>query len=620
MIKLPFTFIFFLLFIISGSLYAQEVCDNGIDDDGDGQIDLNDDECLCTAFIESSLIPNPSFEEMTCCPNANEMLQCAVDWIQASAATSDYVHTCEGYLGNTSIPAVAPLPFPDGEGGVGFRDGQEFAGNDYKEYVGACLTEPMVVGVEYRLDFFVGFQDNVSGSTSFDIAFFGSTNCNNLPFGGGNFNIGCPLNTGNYVQLAEQTVSGSNEWVNVVVEFVADQPYEVLVLGPSCALNPLYYLDPYFYVDRLALEEVGEFGVPLDEVSGSICEDDLVLSVEYDPAYSYQWYKDGIALVGETSNSILLQAAIGVEGFYIVAIITDEGCLLSKEYEVRIPPYYAPVDALICENENFIVGTDSINQSGYYEITIPAADGCDSIVQLTLEVNPNSLSLLQDYFCEGDEYSYYDLSTSEGGSYEVIIPNENGCDSIVHLELSMITQSIGVEMAPLIEVPLGEYLNISPDYYDPNLVYFNWYNEADQLISENVVLENFQAFDNTTLYLGSSDQYGCVSIDTVDIRVDKSNIRLYIPNAFSPDGNGINDFFRYYSSIALEEIEMFAIYDRWGGNVFKAEKIVGDEYFQGWDGTIKGEKAAIGVYAYYIKARFLDGTEEIFKGDVTLFK
>jgi len=135
----------FLVLSISIS-YSQEICDNGIDDDFDGMIDLNDEDCFCAKHIPVSLIPNPSFEEKTCCPKQNARLDCAVGWIQASAPTTDYVHTCGNYLGNTNIPAYAPLPFPDGEGGVGFRDGQRHAGSNYKEYVGACLTESMEVG------------------------------------------------------------------------------------------------------------------------------------------------------------------------------------------------------------------------------------------------------------------------------------------------------------------------------------------------------------------------------------------------------------------------------------------------------------------------------------------
>ena len=66
---------------------AQEVCDNAIDDDGDGLVDYNDDECKCDGTVPTSLIPNPSFEELTCCPVSKDQLECAVGWVQASECT-----------------------------------------------------------------------------------------------------------------------------------------------------------------------------------------------------------------------------------------------------------------------------------------------------------------------------------------------------------------------------------------------------------------------------------------------------------------------------------------------------------------------------------------------------
>ena len=79
-------------------LTSQEICNNGIDDDGDGLIDLHDDECECEGFSSAqnvpSLIPNYSFEDHSCCPGGYSQLNCADTWQQASGNTSDYFNTC----------------------------------------------------------------------------------------------------------------------------------------------------------------------------------------------------------------------------------------------------------------------------------------------------------------------------------------------------------------------------------------------------------------------------------------------------------------------------------------------------------------------------------------------
>ena len=56
---------------------VDEICDNAIDDDLDGLIDLNDPDCTCESTEPVSLIPNPSFEDLDCCPDNRSQLNCA---------------------------------------------------------------------------------------------------------------------------------------------------------------------------------------------------------------------------------------------------------------------------------------------------------------------------------------------------------------------------------------------------------------------------------------------------------------------------------------------------------------------------------------------------------------
>ena len=599
---------------------GQEICDNAIDDDGDGLIDLNDDDCDCLTFLPSSLVPNQSFEDRTCCPTQNAMLNCAVGWIQASSPTTDYVHTCGNYLGNTNIPAFAPLPFPDGEGAVGFRDGQKDVGPDYKEYVGACLTESMQAGVSYRLDFFVGFRNDIIGNKSLDIAIFGSDNCARLPFGGGSITVGCPANTPYYDEIDVRFVSGSNEWVSISFEFIPTKPYEVIIIGPACADNPNYIHDPYFYVDGLTLAETAQFGIPLDEVEGSICNDDLVLSIDSEPGQTYQWYKDGIALPGETNPDLNLITTPEVAGNYLVVINLPDGCISSRAYNVRVPPYYAEHSATICENETYFVGDVPFTDAGIHETTIPASDGCDSIVTLTLDVTPNTEAWIEDFLCEGEEYSFLDIFTSEAGNYESILTNSLGCDSIVTVELSEIPALETFVLAEEIEIDLGTIINLSPEYSDPRITDFEWYDELDQLLSNEVELSNFIPTENTTITLVGIDQNGCKVVHEIKVRINKSTAVLHFPNVFSPDGNQINDLFTFVATPALLSVESFQIYDRWGNLLFSDTPYLEFLQYRGWDGFYNGKIAEQGVYGYKTEATFIDGSKKVFIGDFTLIR
>ena len=81
-----------------------------------------------------------------------------------------------------------PLPFPDGEGIMGFRDGRVPIANsrqpDWKEYAGSCLLAPLEANNVYRFEFDVGFVSPLA-SPPINITFFGTTDCANLPFGDG---------------------------------------------------------------------------------------------------------------------------------------------------------------------------------------------------------------------------------------------------------------------------------------------------------------------------------------------------------------------------------------------------------------------------------------------------
>jgi len=88
---------------------------------------------------------------------------------------------------------------------------------------------------------------------------------------------------------------------------------------------------------------------------------------------------------------------------------------------------------------------------------------------------------------------------------------------------------------------------------------------------------------------------------------------VYIPNIFSPNGDGQNDVFR----VRGENIETLhiAVYNRWGNMVFE-----GSEPQATWDGTYKGKPCADGVYYYMVEIGFTGGKQEMRKGSVTLVR
>lgn len=118
-----------------------------------------------------------------------------------------------------------------------------------------------------------------------------------------------------------------------------------------------------------------------------------------------------------------------------------------------------------------------------------------------------------------------------------------------------------------------------------------------------------------TYIIKVTDEMGCMGIDSVTVTVLKPDCieGVFIPNAFSPNGDGENDFL-YVRSQVIQQMTL-KIFNRWGEKVFESN----DQSIP-WDGTINGEALPPDVYGYLLEYRCIDGMDYMKKGNVTLFK
>lgn len=109
--------------------------------------------------------------------------------------------------------------------------------------------------------------------------------------------------------------------------------------------------------------------------------------------------------------------------------------------------------------------------------------------------------------------------------------------------------------------------------------------------------------------------------DRDEVNIDYENCRMvYIPSAFSPNFDGINDRFQLYADGDVERVEIMRIFDRWGGLTFEAGPFDIRDPFHGWDGTVSGTENPQGIYLYYLELTYRDGVRETFSGEVTLLR
>lgn len=441
-IKITFVFSLWLWNVCLFSQPSVENCNNSIDDDGDGKVDLNDPDCICrgikdTLFIPSSLIPNPSFEEYTCCPSRLAQLDCSKNWIQASDATSDYFHTCG--FSQDPMRGSPPLPLPAGNGYVGFLDLYNHPARNatYKEYVGACLTSPMIAGKEYTLSFWIGFGKRGSSygpRSSTTLAIFANEQCSRLPFGNNNSWL-CPTNyTGGWIEMAKVSASGTNQWVKVKVKLRPNRNLETIVIGPECTRADGYY---YYFIDELILEESVKFDSLILSIAGDPCRDSIrvIPSTIGIQRIHYQWYKDGIAIAGATLPGYVIPR--GEEGRYVLKAIDGQDCELSNDFDYRLDSSFYFLDTSFCKGNSLQVNGNTLDSSGQYKFTLQTASGCDSIIQIDLHVHKPVDRLMDLSICEGSSVQLNGNIYNSSGVYSWWEKDEHGCDSMTQLTLKV---------------------------------------------------------------------------------------------------------------------------------------------------------------------------------------
>ena len=283
-------------------------------------------------------------------------------------------------------------------------------------------------------------------------------------------------------------------------------------------------------------------------------------------------------------------------------------------------------------------------QPGTYSVTVTDENSCSEILSADI-IEPDSISLaidVLDVLCAGDasgviavtasggtppfEYSTNgvdfqstpDLTGLAVGTYTVTVQDANGClytiEGIINEPPPLV-----VDAGPDQTVDLGFTANINATISPLGRpVTINWF--------PSETLDCVDCEDPTALPLGTTtytitivDSTGCVSTDSLTIFVDLKR-PVYIPNAFSPNQDGPNDFFTAYTGRAGKLIKRLRVFDRWGEMVFDGIDLTPGVEVEGWDGTFKGKPMDPAVFAYYAQIEFIDGVVVLFEGDVTIIR
>lgn len=116
-----------------------------------------------------------------------------------------------------------------------------------------------------------------------------------------------------------------------------------------------------------------------------------------------------------------------------------------------------------------------------------------------------------------------------------------------------------------------------------------------------------------------NNNFNCIASDKVSVFVTCNNTNVFLPTAFTPNNDGLNDYF-YPMGTAVDKIQSIKIFNRYGEIVFLKDNFKANERNTGWDGTFKGSPSAIGSYIYYIEVICKNGEILNFSGKILLLR
>ena len=302
-----------------------------------------------------------------------------------------------------------------------------------------------------------------------------------------------------------------------------------------------------------------------------------------------------------------------------------------------------------------VVGTDptlTVSGEGVYTLQVTnTVTGCTAVDQVAVTESigvPEASITVVDVSCFGDDDGFIIVDAIDGGvppylcsfegsafssqkqftnlaagTYELVIEDSKGCETVVTLTVNqpdeLTVELIGDFATTEDIVELGDSVQLSVQLNIP-------FGEVDSivwspasLINCDTCQSNFVTPGITTTFSVWVEDEGC--FDEAELRVQVKKTRpVYIPNVFSPNGDGENDVFFIQAGPSVVEIKSFLVFNRWGESVFEINNVPPNSESFGWNGTFRGEILNPGAFAYFAEIEFIDGIVEIYKGDVVLLR
>lgn len=301
------------------------------------------------------------------------------------------------------------------------------------------------------------------------------------------------------------------------------------------------------------------------------------------PPYTYQWS------TGETGGPALESLASGT---YALSVYDTEDCV--QEAEFRIEDFTA---------ETAVVQPEAVSCYGERDGSIRIVDAPEDWL-FSLDGKNYVAEPLFSNLPAGDYVLYFLQPEYECGleiPFEITEPDE--------LRLQLPGDTL---------IPLGRSLRLLAFANRAEGLSFAW-SPSDGLDCADCLQPEARPLVTTQYTLTAVDSNGCTVQDQLWVSVEFGK-QVYIPSAFSPNGDGRNDLFYLFGDESVSSIPHLQIFDRWGELLYDETALLPNQPDRAWDGRFRGQPMPAGIYVYVAKVAFINGRTLSFSGEVHLIR
>ena len=317
------------------------------------------------------------------------------------------------------------------------------------------------------------------------------------------------------------------------------------------------------------------------------------------PALQYRWSSEDDVDIMEPAQPFI---DAGQPGTYQLTVLnTENGC---SDTDIAI------VDSEIA----FLVPHASVSPISCFQ----ANDGVIVIDSVNGGTTPYRYSLNGGPF--GGSPAFVPLGP---GTYDIVVEDATGCRAELQFRLEEPGEMQVVLLANFESednsIQIGDSILLQALVNIPAEAVDKVYWQPDSLGCDTCLTATFAPQLSTAFSVRVIDNNGCSAADVARVIVRK-DYNVFIPNVFSPNGDGANDVFMIFAGKEAKQVKAFQVFNRWGEPVMEWYDFPPNDPRFGWDGNFRGQLMNGAVFAYFAEIEMVDGQVVVFKGDVTLMR